>query len=145
MQRANYERRLLAYIFDIIFSLVFVILMHFLFTHLLKVQAPKWVSSIYLDSTYVTTCISLFVYVSLSYFLFNGVTLGGLIFNVRITNKDESKMSFKTCLMRSLLLSIILLSIYNLVYMLKYKTQIAFYDDATDTRAFERKHIEEYL
>ena len=145
MQRANYERRMLAYIFDIIFSFIFVLLMHFLFVHGIKVKFPEWASSLYLDSTYVTTCLSLFVYLSLTYYLFNGVTLGGLIFNVRITNKDESKMSFKTCLMRSLLLSVILLSIYNLVYMLKYKTQIAFYDDATDTRAFERKHIEEYI
>lgn len=139
MKRVNYERRLLAYVFDILFSFIFTIFLN-LILKAIGFSFPLW-----LDVTYVTTCFSYFFYVTIAYYFFNGVTIGGLIFNVRVTNKDESKMDFKTCAMRAVLLGIIFLSIYNVVYMLILKTQVSFYDDATNTRAFERKNIEEYL
>ena len=140
MQRANYERRLLAYIFDIIFSFIFAIFLNIFVSKVIKLKLPLW-----LDRTYVFTCFSYFFQVASSYYLFNGVTIGGLIFNVKIVNNDDSKMNFKTCCMRSMLLGVIFLSVFNFIYMLINKTQVSFYDEATNTRAVEIKHIEEYL
>ena len=140
MRRVNYERRMLAFIFDIIFSFIFAIFLNLFVTKVLKIPFPLW-----LDTTYVMTCFSYFFYVTFAYYVFNGVTLGGLCFNVKIVNKDETRMNFKTSAIRAILLAVLFLSLYNIVYMLMNKTQISFYDEATDTRAFERKHIEEYL
>lgn len=140
MQRANYERRLLAYIFDLIFSFIFAIFLNIFIKKVLKIIIPLW-----LDRTYVLTCFSLFFYVTIAYSIFNGVTIGGLLFNVKIVNKDDSKLNFKTSVVRAILLAVIFLSIYNFIYMLINKTQVSFYDEATNTRAVERKHIEEYL
>lgn len=140
MQRANYERRMLAFLFDTIFSFVFAIFLNLFVKKVLKISFPLW-----LDTTYVMTCFSYFFYVTFSYYVFDGVTLGGLLFNVRIVNKDNSRINLKTCAMRSILLAVLFLSIYNIVYMLINKTQVSFYDDATDTKAVERKHIEEYI
>lgn len=140
MQRANYERRLLAYIFDLIFSFIFAIFLGIFLKKIIKIPFPMW-----LDRTYVMTCLSCFIYVSLAYSLFNGVTIGGLLFNVKIVNKDDSRMNLKTSFTRGILLGVIFLAIFNVVYMLINKTQISFYDEATNTRAVERKHIEEYL
>ena len=54
-------------------------------------------------------------------------------------------MNIKTSCMRAMLLGVLFLSIFNFIYMLINKTQVSFYDEATNTRAVERKHIEEYL
>lgn len=140
MQRANYERRMLAFIFDIIFSFIFAIFLNIFAKKVLKISFPLW-----LDTTYVMTCFSYFFYVTFAYYVFDGVTLGGLLFNVRIVNKDNSRINLKTSAMRSILLAVLFLSLYNIVYMLINKTQVSFYDDATDTKAVERKHIEEYI
>ncbi len=140
MTRANYERRMLAYVFDVFFSFVFAVFFNLFAKKVLKIAFPLW-----LDVTYVLTCLSYFFYVSLTYYFFDGVTLGGLIFNVRIVNMDNSRLTFKTSLMRAILLAVIFISLYNIIYMLLHKTQVSFYDDATNTKAVERKHIEEYL
>ena len=140
MQRANYERRLLAYIFDIIFSFIFAIFLNIFIKKVIKMPLPLW-----LDRTYVLTCFSFFFYATFAYSLFRGVTLGGLLFNVKIVNKDDSRMNIKTSCMRAMLLGVLFLSIFNFIYMLINKTQVSFYDEATNTRSVERKHIEEYL
>ena len=83
-------------------------------------------------------CFILFFYLLIAYRIFNGVSIGGAICNVRIINKDQRPLRIKTCFLRAALLSLLILSIYNIFYMFLLRTQVSFFDESTDTRAVDR-------
>ena len=79
----------------------------------------------------------------ISYYFFNGVSIGGAFCNVKIVNKDNTSLKAKTALVRAALLCLPILAAYNIFYMLLLKTQVSFYDESTDTRAINRVEIDE--
>ncbi|MBQ9730855.1 MAG: RDD family protein [Bacilli bacterium] len=124
----NFEKRSMAYLVDIIIA--------FVAASLYVVFAPSSDALSFLNNlsrvfTYYT--VFFFVYCFLCYALFNGVTIGRLIFGTAIRNKDYTRMSIGTCALRALLQAFIPLSILNLAYMFINRTEESFFNKATDT------------
>lgn len=134
MKFADYERRLLAFIIDLGISILFTTAM----LSVLGILIYEFRLSLAIKIFIPSTCFILFCYLVCCYRLCRGVSIGGAICNVRIINKDQRPLRFKTCFIRAALLSLLLLSIYNIFYMFLLRTQVSFFDESTDTRAVER-------
>jgi hypothetical protein len=65
-----------------------------------------------------------------------------LLLNVRIIGKDNKPLTFKSAFIKGLLLSLFILSLYNVVYMLIKRTSISFFDEASNTKAIKIKNVE---
>ena len=63
--------------------------------------------------------------------------------HVEIVNKDGKRITLKASFVRSALLCLPILAVYNIFYMLLLKTQVSFYDESTDTRSINRVEIDE--
>ena len=104
-------------------------------------QIIKHIENPNLTSTKIivpVSCGVLFLYLTFCYRVARGVSIGGAFCNVRIISKDTTPLKLKTCIVRAALLSLLLLCVYNVFYMFLLRTQISFYDEATDTRGVER-------
>lgn len=134
LKYADYERRLIAYLFDLGFS--FIVATIILTTIGILVEGFKLSTAI--SIIVPVSCAVLFVYLVICYRIAKGVSIGGGICNVKIISKDTTPLTLKTCIVRSALLALIILSIYNVFYMFLLRTQISFFDEATDTRAIEK-------
>ncbi len=134
MKYADYENRLVAFIIDLVFSAIVTTIVLSIFGIIIDALTLSIAIKIFVPST----CITLFMYLVISYRIFKGVSIGGAICNVKIINKDGTNLRLKTSIIRSSLLALLIICIYNIFYMMLLRTQISFFDEATDTRAIKR-------
>lgn len=138
MKIVDYERRFIAFLIDIAFSMIVTTFI----LSLCGIFIGAFTLGIAIEIFVPCACFILFFYLTFFYRAFNGLSIGGMMCNVRIVNKDGSELRFKTCFIRAALLSLLILAIYNIFYMMLLRTQISFYDEATDTRAIHRVNVE---
>lgn len=134
MKYADYERRLVAFLIDIAFSVVCSTILLTVGGILIEAITLSLAIKIFVPVSSVV----LFIYLVFTYRIFKGVSIGGAMCNVKIVNKNGTNLRLKTCLIRAALLSLLLLSIYNIFYMFLLRTQVSFFDESTDTRAIQR-------
>ena len=134
MKYADYERRLVAYLIDLGFSFIVATII----LSVVGILSDSFKLSTAIRIIVPVSCAVLFVYLVICYRIAKGVSIGGGICNVKIISKDTTPLTLKTCIVRSALLALIILSIYNVFYMFLLRTQISFFDEATDTRAIEK-------
>ena len=139
MKIVDYERRVLSFLIDLGFSSI-VATIGLTFLGLLIESVTL---SMAIQAFIPTTCIVLFFYLTFAYRVFKGVSIGGAICNVKIVNKDGTNLRLKICLIRAALLSLLILLVYNIFYMMLLRTQVSFYDEASDTRAIEKVKFED--
>ena len=139
MKFADYERRIVAYIIDIVFAN----LVSLISLTIIGLSIPNFKLSWAVDVFIPVSCLIIFLELLIAYRFFNGVSIGGAMCNVKIVNKDNKILKTKTAFVRAALLCLPMLAIYNVFYMLLLKTQVSFYDEATDTRAINRVEIDE--
>ena len=129
--RANYEKRFLAYVFDVIIAF----LAAFGSILYLNLTIPFFIFFLYfLTAVQIYAVVFYFIYILGALFLFRGVSIGGMIFNVRILDNDLKPLNFTKAIMRALLQSLLPLAVFNIPYMLINRTQTSVFDAATDTR-----------
>ena len=138
MKTVDYERRFIAFLIDIAFSAILVTFLLSMF----GIFIDEFTLGHAIDIFFPCTCFALFFYLTFSYRAFKGLSIGGVMCNVRIVNKDGTDLRFKTCFIRAALLSLLILAVYNVFYMMLLRTQVSFYDEATDTRAIQRIEME---
>ena len=139
MKIADYERRMVAYIIDVVFAN----LASLIILTIIGISIPGFKLSWAIDVFIPVSCLIVFIELFISYYFFKGVSIGGAFCNVKIVNKDGSSLKTKSIFVRSALLCLQMLAIYNVFYMLLLKTQVSFYDESTDTRAINRVEIDE--
>lgn len=139
MKFADYERRLVAFLVDLAFSIIVATLI----LSVCGILIDEFTLSIAMKIFIPGFCFILFLYLTFAYRVFKGVSIGGAMCNVRIVNKDGTDLRLKTAIIRSALLALLLLSIYNIFYMFLLRTQVSFFDESTDTRAIQRHPIED--
>lgn len=126
--RYNYEKRSMGYIIDMVVAAIIAILV--------VVLVPAFDNQHFLSNltdAVLIYSICFFIYAFVCYYFFNGFTIGRYIFKTALRNKDLSKMSLTTCMMRALLQAFIPFTLLNVVYMLMNKSEESFFDKATDT------------
>lgn len=128
MPQARYEKRFMAYIIDVAIALA--IALYITTTYSIRVPL-KFMD--YMTTLSILTSVIFFIYIVLFYLIFNGLSIGRMIFNCRIVTKEGKRMRPLTIVMRALLQAILPLAILNIGYMLLYRTQESFYEKATDT------------
>ncbi len=134
--KANYEKRFLAYVFDVIIAF----LVAFGSILYLNLTIPFFIFFLYfMTAVQIYAVIFYFIYILGALYLFRGVSLGGKIFNVRILDNDLKPLSFTKALIRALLQSLLPLAIFNIAYMLINRTQSSIFDVATETRTVKIK------
>ena len=124
----NFEKRSMAYIVDILIA--------FVSAAIYVIFAPSSDALSFLNNlsrVFIYYTGFFFVYCFLCYFLFNGITIGRLIFGTAIRNKDFTRMNIGTCAIRALLQSFIPLSLLNVAYMLMNRTEESFFNKVTNT------------
>lgn len=134
MKYADYERRTVAFLIDLGISVLFATII----LSILGILIDKFTLSLAIKIFFPSVCFILFCSLVFAYRCFKGVSVGGLLCNVRIINKDHRPLRIKTCIIRAALLSLLILSLYNIFYMFLLRTQVSFFDEATDTRAIDR-------
>ena len=139
MKFADYERRLVAYIIDVAFGNV----VSLIILTILGLSIPGFKLSWAIDVFVPVACLIVFLELLITYKFFDGVSIGGVICNVKIVNKDGKRITLKASFVRSALLCLPILAVYNIFYMLLLKTQVSFYDESTDTRSINRVEIDE--
>ena len=126
MMTTNYEKRFLAYIID--YSLIFALALVTIVFGRITLQNPIFVL---LDATYFVAFVYLTIYKFICYFFFGGITIAGLIFNMKIVKEDGSRLSAIAAIIRALMQAMIPLALLNVAYMMFNRTQQTIYDVAT--------------
>ena len=126
MMTTNYEKRFLAYIID--YSLLFGLALVTIVFGQITLQHPIFVL---LDATYFVAFFYLVIYKFICYFFFGGITVAGLIFNIKTIGEDGTRLSASAAIIRSLMQAMIPLALVNVAYMLFNRTQQTIYDVAT--------------
>ncbi len=135
--RANYEKRFLAYVFDVIIAF----LVAFGSILYLNLTLPFFIFFLYfLTAVQIYAIVFYFIYILIALYLFQGISIGGMIFNVRILNQDLKPLTFTKALIRALLQALLPLAIFNIAYMLINRTQTSVFDAATETRTVKIKN-----
>lgn len=129
MERTYNERRFLAFVVDISIALVIAVTLTTVYNVKLPLPAPKFINRL----VYLTDAI-FFVYCFVCYLLFGGLTIGRMLFNLRIVCKDGRRIGFMRSLCRSLFQCILPIAILNIFYMLYFRTKESFFDKSTDTK-----------
>jgi uncharacterized RDD family membrane protein YckC len=132
--KVEYEKRFIAYLIDMLLSSVLCVVLIFF--------VPAIRERINFEFFFVLIYGISGIYFIVCYTLFFGISLGGLFLNVRIVSNQGRTMKFSQGFVRALLLSLFVLVIFNVIYMLIKKTQVAFFDDATNTKAVLIKDYE---
>lgn len=133
MKHVDYERRVVSFLIDLGFSTILATIVLSIIGILIK----SFTLTMAIQIIFPSICLAMFIYLTFSYRLFKGNTIGGRICNVKIVNVDGTNLRIKTCLIRAALLSLLILLIYNVFYMFLLRTQVSFYDEATSTRAIQ--------
>ncbi|MDD3422372.1 MAG: RDD family protein [Bacilli bacterium] len=129
--KANFQARFVCYCFD--YAIMF--LLSFGLVRLFGFRLPfAAYLAYYFTPIRFYAIILYFFYILICFAFFKGVSLGGIIFNVRVVNEDNSKMPFGKCVIRSLLQTAFPLAVFNVPYMLIYRTQISLFDACSNSK-----------
>lgn len=124
----NFEKRSMAYFIDIIIA--------FVAASLYVVFAPSSDQISFINNisrVFMYHTVFFFVYCFFCYLVFNGITIGRLIFGTAIRNKDFTRMNIATCAIRALMQSFIPISLLNIAYMFINRTEESLFNKATNT------------
>ena len=135
MEIARYERRLLAYMIDILICLGLGVGTWFF-------VRQNW------SLTYVMQIIICETLMGIYYFFFagiilrwtNGYTIGGALVRTKVVHIDDRDISYRDAFLRSICLSVLPWVIVNACYMLIIHTERTIFDKITDTIVIDRRH-----
>lgn len=135
MEIARYERRVLAYLFDLLICLGMAIGTWLIIRH-------NW------NLTYVMQILICETLMGAYYFLFagivlkwtNGYTLFGALMRTKVIHIDDRDISYRDAFLRSMCLAIFPWVIVNAFYMLIIHTERTIFDKLTDTIVIDRRH-----
>lgn len=125
MKKAEYERRVVAYLIDTILCFILVTIEYTLI--------DIFKGSLMYERILFLHFLNMIIYLSICYTIFRGHTIGGLFMNIKVVNNNGQAMMKRVGILRALLLSLLMLIIYNCFYMLIKRTQISFFDECTNT------------
>lgn len=134
MKRADYENRFFAFIVD--FSICFASAIGWTIYGSSLVDFSSIALFIIFDYFSVLVALLFISYHVFFYLVFKGITIGGVIFNVRIIDVngvENKRLSLTKALLRGILLSLIPLAVINIPFMLFRKDQATLYDQLVDT------------
>ncbi len=134
MEIARYERRVLAYLLDILLCLGCAFVVWFF---------VDWIRFL----PVVVQIVILELLMGLFYMLFggillkwsNGYTLGSAIFRIKVVHMDDRDITYRDAFIRSITLSIVPWVVVNAVYMLIVHTERTIFDKLTDTIVVDRR------
>jgi len=134
MEIARYERRVLAYLLDILLCLgcAFVVWYFVEWSHFLPVVVQIVILELLMGLFYM-----LFGGIFLKWS--NGYTLGSAILRIKVVHMDDRDISYRDAFIRSICLSIIPWVLVNAVYMLIVHTERTIFDKLTDTIVVDRR------
>ena len=133
MDYAQRKNRLLSFLFDLLITLG-VSMGIFSFT----------IFSFHIDISYyllisIFACYFLYILgVSILLKISKGMTLGGLIFNVRITQTKNRRLSAKQLLIRTSLQGLLPFVLLDILYLYKHDTNLSVIDKITSTLVVNR-------
>ena len=133
MDYAQRKNRLLSYLFDLLITL----------------GASMGIFSFTIFSFHIGIIYYLLISVFACYFLYilsvsillkisKGMTLGGLIFNVRITQTKNRRLSAKQLLIRTSLQGLLPFVLLDIFYLYKHDTNLSVIDKITSTLVVNR-------
>lgn len=126
MHQADYENRFYAFIVDFLVNLLATIGWSLYGT--LVLFPDDFVLYAFVNS-FIVLYIGLFIFYHwFFYFVFNGTTVGGAIFNVRIVDETWGRMKFAQLTLRAILMGIPPLVLINIPYMLIRRNQATVFD-----------------
>lgn len=123
MNIARYEKRIFAYLIDYLFPILIGVLAFLL----LKNHFSYKVFDIFVIINWFIIITYWIIYIPIL-FLFNGNTLGSLIFGIKVIPLKAEKITFKISLIRALTLSIPMMVIINVFYMLVVHSERTIFD-----------------
>ncbi|MFA5236116.1 MAG: RDD family protein [Bacilli bacterium] len=132
MHIARYEKRLFAYLFDSLLSLLGGLAIFLL----IPMPIP------FIEKILLSQVAAAFIYVLLTatmLMITNGFTFGSLFVRVRVVRLDEKRLRWREVLIRSVALSIFVWALINAVYMLTVHTERTMFDRISDTIVIDKK------
>ncbi len=132
MHIARYEKRLFAYLFDSLVSLLGGMAIFFLIPMPIALIEKILLSQVAAALIYVATT-------SIMLMITNGFTFGSLFVRVRVVRLDDRRLGWREVLIRSAGLAIFVWSLINAVYMLSVHTERTMFDRMSDTIVIDKK------
>lgn len=134
MEIARYERRVMAYLLDILMCLgcAFAVWFFVGWMRLLPIVAQIVILELLMGFFYM-----LFGGIFLKWS--NGYTLGGAFMRIKVVHMDDRDITYRDAFIRSVGLSIIPWVLVNAVYMLIVHTERTIFDKMTDTIVVDRR------
>lgn len=133
MHQADYENRFYAFIVDFFINLGFTIAWSIF--GILVLFPDNFVLFAFVNS-FVILYIGLFIFYHFFFYVFfNGTTIGGLLFNVRIVDETWGRMSLSQSSVRALLMGLPPLVLINIPYMLIRRNQATVFDKIANSTA----------
>ena len=137
--KANFQGRLIAYCFDYLFALG----VSFAIVKLFGLTVPFAAYLLYFFTpTRFYTFIFYFIYMAFCLIVCKGVSLGGLICNVKVVREDGTNLTVGVGLIRALLQTMFPLAVFNVPYMLIYRTQISIFDACSNSKTIKLRNVE---
>lgn len=128
-----YERRAAAYLVDFLIATIIGVLIDAYLVLRFESITQLHFSNLLFILPFVSYAIINF----LSTWIFNGKTIGGFIFRIKIVNQDyqviKKRLGFFTCLVRAICLAVYTIVFASFFYMLVKKTTIAYFDKIAHT------------
>jgi uncharacterized RDD family membrane protein YckC len=136
---ARFEKRIGAYLIDIISSILFALPLTIFFAYLSSWQIP-WYFDLWIAQLLSWFFYALFTTCSVHWS--NGYTLGGLIFGIKSVHRDGKRISVGDAITKGICIGILPFVIVNAIYMLVVHTEITIFDRMTDTIVIDIRVLE---
>lgn len=129
MQIAGFEKRVFAFLIDYLFAIALSItLFIFVFSNLMHLSF-EW--SYFLVPLF--SSIFFVIFVGTMSYLLNGITIGNIIFNLKMVSIKYQRLSARQVYVKYLTLSLIPCSLVNALYMLLKHTEKTIFDELSHT------------
>ena len=132
MNVARFEKRLIAYLIDMMLAIAVVVTgVVFAYIYLEPIRNLSWYFAIVIALAMIWFVYTFFnsVYLTIS----NGRTIGGLITGLKVVHPNLEKLTFKDALCRSSTIAIVPMVIANAIYMLVVHTEKTAFDRLSKT------------
>lgn len=134
MEIARFEKRIFAYLIDILIAVGLGCTSGALLFIYTKIP---WYFSMLLT---ILNCYLIYLIINVPLMFFTkGRTIGSFIFRIKTISVDNNPITFKDCLIKNLYFGLIPVTIVNAVYMLIVHTEKTIIDTITDTISVDSK------
>lgn len=136
---ARFEKRIMAYLIDIVIAALSAIPLTIVFAYLASWKIPWYFVLIiaqlltWFFYALFSTCISHWS---------NGYTIGGAIFGIKSAHKNGQRINVSDAIIKGICIGILPFDIVNAAYMLIVHTEITIFDRMTDTIVIDIRSLE---